>query len=572
MPKAWLFLSNHMADVDYYNAQIASFPSSAILSDGVQPDHATEAAGDKLTVGYPVRLRASAGYMRAWGTQGRRFIGDQTVSSVTNVGVGSHSAHAIVGVLYPFRDETRIAAPLQRQLESVPFTEFDWLGWTEPPPVVDVLVVAFDHRNFHPPTAELPILQTNVDTIVKTALKHGAEFAAEWLDEIQWWWSTTDTCYFLNDRESARRPWVKTPNARQIDELLAKHPKTNVLEQRAHMSDYYYAHQRGKPAGFLGLGAPASPAQKKNQKASPAPPSLGQQLSQTFGGGGGGDGSGGGKGAAFSHMPVVRGLEMPPPPPRAVRHPIRNFIFGFGSIINTASRAGSDASAVDAAPCRVKAEWGYVREWNFQASTAQICALGLRKIRPGEVGATINGVIFPAAEDMNEFDKRENGYMRVEVVAHLVEMLSWHALPDGARVFAYVPYAPAVVAKYGHDPQTGYPLCSGATPPAGLLPSEAPGLGLRGPSISYPILQTYVDVCLAGCLEYGEDFAKEFIMSTFLWSRFWLNDRVLARRPWVHQQQYVKIDAMLKAALPQYFLRRRLESEYACLFDAERAL
>lgn len=68
----------------------------------------------------------------------------------------------------------------------------------------------------------------------------------------------------------------------------------------------------------------------------------------------------------------------------------------FGSIIQTKSRAGSDPKAIDAAPCRLKAAFGYVREWNFQASTAQICALGLRKVRPGETGATINGVLFQA--------------------------------------------------------------------------------------------------------------------------------------------------------------------------------
>ena len=52
----------------------------------------------------------------------------------------------------------------------------------------------------------------------------------------------------------------------------------------------------------------------------------------------------------------------------------------------------------------------YVREWNFQASTAKICALGLRRVAPGEKGSTINGVIFQAPGEMAEFDKRENGY------------------------------------------------------------------------------------------------------------------------------------------------------------------
>ena len=202
---------------------------------------------------------------------------------------------------------------------------------------------------------------------------------------------------------------------------------------------------------------------------------------------------------------------------------------------------------------------------NFQASTAQICALGLRKVRPGEVGATINGVCFPAADDLTEFDKRENGYMRVKVETEHVELLSFHVLPEGAQVFVYVPYAPAVVEKYGNDPQTGLTRCSGSTPPPGLLASEQPGLGLCGPSIEFPILQTYIDVCISGCLEHGEEFAREFLRTTFLWSPYWLNERTLARRPWLHQRQYVKIDALLKECVPEHYRCRKLESEYACL-------
>ena len=201
-----------------------------------------------------------------------------------------------------------------------------------------------------------------------------------------------------------------------------------------------------------------------------------------------------------------------------------------------------------------------------EASTAQICALGLRKVRPGEKGAAINGVLFAGPEDMSEFDKRENGYMRVEVPMEMVELLSWHELPSGATVSCYVPYAPSVVAKYGDDPSTGLPYCSGPTPPPQLLPVEAPGLGLLPPSITHPILQTYIDVCLSGCLEYGEEFAREFIATTFLWTPYWLNERQIARRPWLHCKQYVKIDQLLREGVPEHFKHRKLESEYATNF------
>ena len=85
----------------------------------------------------------------------------------------------------------------------------------------------------------------------------------------------------------------------------------------------------------------------------------------------------------------------------------------------------------------------------------------------------------------------------------------------------------------------------------------------------YPILQTYIDVCLTGCLEYGEDFAKEFILTTFGWSPFWLNERPVARRPWLHQKQYLKVDTLVEAHIPEYYKWRKLEPEYAVYCEVE---
>eukprot|EP01051_Picozoa_sp_SAG22_P019494 SAG22_NODE_3619_length_1613_cov_1.747028_1_plen_306_part_00 len=258
-------------------------------------------------------------------------------------------------------------------------------------------------------------------------------------------------------------------------------------------------------------------------------------------------------------------------PTRAVRPRATNFLIGFGSIINTQSRAASDPSTADAAPCRVSTRFGYVREWNFQASTAQICALGLRRCASGERGATINGVICAAPDDMSAFDSRENGYQRVRVSPDMVELLSWQRLPPDAVIWIYVPFGVEVVKKYGKSAATGLPLCSGPDPPPGLDErAEAAGLGLRPPSATHPILQSYVDVCLSGCLEHGEAFAREFIETTFLWSSYFLNERELARRPWVHESRYVQIDKLLEASIPQYFAHRRLESEYAALLVPQR--
>lgn len=110
------------------------------------------------------------------------------------------------------------------------------------------------------------------------------------------------------------------------------------------------------------------------------------------------------------------------------------------------------------------------------------------------------------------------------------------------------------------------PRCCGPTPPQGIDEvSEGSGRGLLPPSVHYPILQTYVDVCVSGCLEHGEEFAREFIQSTFKWSPYWLNEREMARRPWLYQEQYMRIDKLLAELVPEYFKFRKLESEYATL-------
>ena len=86
------------------------------------------------------------------------------------------------------------------------------------------------------------------------------------------------------------------------------------------------------------------------------------------------------------------------------------------------------------------------------------------------------------------------------------------------------------------------------------------------PSAPFPILQTYVDVCIAGCLEHDEKFAEMFVATTSGWSQYFLNDREVPRRPWVSslpaQQNWKQIDTILGDDLLQF---RALASEYGAL-------
>jgi hypothetical protein len=198
------------------------------------------------------------------------------------------------------------------------------------------------------------------------------------------------------------------------------------------------------------------------------------------------------------------------------------FIFGYGSLINSASRNATASKQTTAIPARISAEFGYVRSWNDR-TPAGFTALGLRKSRQGEPASTINGVLYPVeGDDMARFDAREQGYVRVEVPAGYIEPVSWQRLPERGRIWIYVP----------------------------VRPGGLPGEGLPGPDADYPLLESYIDVVVEGAMEYGAEYAQELIETTSDWSRFWLNDRELARRPWVHDAKYGGVDKLLTTTQP----------------------
>ena len=119
---------------------------------------------------------------------------------------------------------------------------------------------------------------------------------------------------------------------------------------------------------------------------------------------------------------------------------------------------------------------------------------------------------------MVAYDKREEGYVRVAIPLVDIEALSWQSLPKDARIWVYVP----------------------------AIEGKEPGVGLPGANNKFPLLQSYIDVVIEGGMEYGDDFVNELIKTTKDWEPYWLNDRILARRPWVAEKKYGQIDGFLK--------------------------
>ncbi len=204
-----------------------------------------------------------------------------------------------------------------------------------------------------------------------------------------------------------------------------------------------------------------------------------------------------------------------------------NYIFGYGSLINKESRYKTikNKSVCDDIPVRISKDFGYIREWNNNVSgkhhtgkLIKYTALGLRKSNKGH---SINGVLYSIDKHkLHVYDKREKGYLRIKIphkyITNLSPNLSTKNQPLDTSGYVWV----YVLANRGDNIHTA--------------------------TIDYPIRQMYIDVCILGCLQYGEEFATEFINSTYKWSPNWINDRVLSTWLQKYKSQYKKIDNLLK--------------------------
>ena len=70
-------------------------------------------------------------------------------------------------------------------------------------------------------------------------------------------------------------------------------------------------------------------------------------------------------------------------------------------------------------------------------------------------------------------------------------------------------------------------------------------------------MQSYVDICLNGCLEIEAtyplakeaEFAETFLKTSTNWSKYWVNDRIYPRRAFIYIPNASKIDALIKKVL-----------------------
>ena len=199
----------------------------------------------------------------------------------------------------------------------------------------------------------------------------------------------------------------------------------------------------------------------------------------------------------------------------------QNFIFGYGSLIEDESRERTTPSARDAWPPRVQ---GIRRGWWARGAASGLTTTYLGAI--DDPAATCNGVLYKvSAEELAATDRRESaGYQRCRIDTGKITMLDGRGASPVGLVWAYI----------------------------NLIPPDQIGDNL--PTPQFPMVQSYVDICIHGCLEIegkyptAAGFTQDFIATTDEWSRYWVNDRLYPRRPFIFQPAAGQIDAALQSA------------------------
>jgi len=196
------------------------------------------------------------------------------------------------------------------------------------------------------------------------------------------------------------------------------------------------------------------------------------------------------------------------------------YVFGYGSLLERASRTRTNPDAIGAWPARVT---GYQRGWfhQFADNVGSSCTyLGAIEAK----GKTTNGVIYRVA-DFESTKARETGYTAIPLKAGEITML------DG-----------------------GGPLEIGKDAKVYIFASNRDSISKTNePTPQFPMVQSYVDLCVNGCLELeslyrtAKGFPAEFIRTTTGWNANWVNDRVYPRRPFIYAPTASAIDKALKA-------------------------
>ena len=193
------------------------------------------------------------------------------------------------------------------------------------------------------------------------------------------------------------------------------------------------------------------------------------------------------------------------------------FIFGYGSLVESQSRARTSPSALYAFPANVA---GIERGWFDQVGGVSLSTTYLGAVLDPD--SSCNGVIFQVSQQqLDAFDQRETGYDRKGIDRNNITMLNGSSSAPEGDIWFYA----------NREKRFASPEC--------------------------PIVQSYVDICLNGCLELEATypqakeagFAETFLKTCSDWSKFWVNDRIYPRRAFIYVPNASKIDQLIQKVL-----------------------
>ncbi|CAB9528870.1 expressed unknown protein [Seminavis robusta] len=173
---------------------------------------------------------------------------------------------------------------------------------------------------------------------------------------------------------------------------------------------------------------------------------------------------------------------------------IQQFVFGYGSLICPHSRAITAPTLAERTVTPVLVRH-VERTWAKAVPSVGFTAMGVRFADDAECV----GVLVPVNDrELSQFDARERGYNRVPLYINDVEP---------------VPFLDS--NKYEKDPfwQAKAMTQDQSSIRIWMYMQQ----NLAPPSEDTPIVQSYVDTILRGCLTISEDFAEQFIANTKGW-------------------------------------------------------
>ena len=205
---------------------------------------------------------------------------------------------------------------------------------------------------------------------------------------------------------------------------------------------------------------------------------------------------------------------------------MRTFIIGYGSLLKKTSLNRTLPQVDTIEPVYLN---NYIRSWNAIENikpTFSSTFLGIEKSQDNRVSC----IIFELEESfIPTLDKREFLYDREKVKLNDIEFtFNRFNITEEDSIWIYVTKEPSY------------------------------------PSAEFPIIQSYVDICISGALEIEkefniQDFAVDFIKTTKAWSEHWVNDRIFPRAPHIHQPDAYLIDTVLSQNINQFFTKITIE-------------